>query len=111
MDLNIYDVIKGPWVTSKAYALNQVLRQLVLEVHPHANKPIVAEALKKLFNVETEHIQMIVVKAKLRRAGRNYVPGRKRKKAVVTLKEGYNIDLGGSGLNPASEAHSGNIKV
>jgi large subunit ribosomal protein L23 len=93
MDLTIYEVIKGPWVTAKAYALNQLLKQLVLEVHPHANKPQVEEALKKLFNVETDTIRMVVVKGKMRRSGRRYVAGKQRKKAVVTLKAGYSIDL------------------
>lgn len=95
MDLNIYDIIKGPWVTPKAYALNQVLKQLVLEIHPQANKPMISEALKKLFNVETEHIRIVCAKGKRRRAGRHTVQSKKRKKAIITLKSGYSADLAG----------------
>lgn len=95
MDLTIYDIIKGPRVTQKAYQLNQRLQQLVLEVHTEANKPLVAEALKKLFNVEVEKIRIIVSKGKKRRAGRFFTIGKKRKKAIVTLKEGHSVDLMG----------------
>ncbi len=102
MALNIYEVIRGPWVTAKAYALNQILKQLVLEVHPHANKPMVKEALKKLFNVEAEDIQMVNVAGKLRRSKRSFVRSKSRKKAVVKLKEGYNVDL--SAWAPSAEA-------
>jgi large subunit ribosomal protein L23 len=93
MALTIYEVIKKSWVTTKAYTLNQTLKQLVLEVHPRANKPLVAEALKKLFNVETENIRMVIAKGKKRRVGRHEVYGKDRKKAIVTLKDGYSIDL------------------
>jgi large subunit ribosomal protein L23 len=95
MEVNIYAVIKGPWVTSKAYTLNQVARKLVLEVHPQANKPMVAEALKKLFNVEVDTIGIVLAKGKRRRSGRHEVYGRLRKKAIVTLKKGYSADLTG----------------
>ena len=95
MDLSIYNVIKGPWVTSKAYGLNQKLKQLVLEVHPQANKPMIAQALKKLFNVEIEDIRVVLLKGKRRRVGRHTVFGKKRKKAMIALKSGYSADLTG----------------
>lgn len=92
--LNIYEVIRGPWVTSKAYRLNQELQQLVLEVHPAANKPMVAETLKKLFNVEADKVHMIVLKGKSRRSGgRHTSQDKTRKKAIITLKEGYSLDM------------------
>lgn len=95
MDLTIYDIIKGPRITEKAYRLNQHEKQLVLEVHMEANKPLIAEALKKLFNVDVEKIRVIVSKGKQRRVGRRSVQGKKRKKAIITLKEGQNVDLMG----------------
>lgn len=95
MELDLYSVIMRPRVTSKAYTLNQKLSQLVLEVHPEANKPMVVEALKKLFNVEVESVRIVVAKGKRRRAGRHTVVGKLRKKAIVSLKKGMNIDLVG----------------
>jgi len=95
MDLSIYDIIRKPRITSKSYILNNKLGQLVVEVHPKANKPLVAEALKKLFNVEVEKVRIVVLKGKVRRAGRHFTKDSLRKKAIVTLKNGQTIDLVG----------------
>lgn len=95
MDLTLYDIIRRPRITEKAYGLNQKLKQLVLEVHPAANKKLVKEALKKLFNVEAEKVGIIVAKGKTRRAGRRVIAGKTKKKAIITLKEGQNVDLMG----------------
>jgi large subunit ribosomal protein L23 len=93
MDLSIYDVIIGPRITTKVYRLNKELKQLVLKVHPFATKPMIAEALKKLFNVESEKIRVIVSKGKVRTVKRRVVQGKKTKKAIITLKEGYSVDM------------------
>lgn len=112
MDLTLYDIIKGPRITEKAYQLNQRRKQLVLEVHVEANKSLIAEALKKLFNVEAEEIRVVVRKGKKRRAGKHTVIGKKRKKAIITLKEGYSVDLmglsntAGEGQETAQEIQS-----
>lgn len=94
MELSIYNIIRGPWVTTKAYAINRDFRKLVLAIHPMANKPMVVEALKKLFNVTPEDVRIIVCKPKSRRVGRMVVMGKKRKKAIVTLSEGDAVNLG-----------------
>ena len=95
MDLSIYEVIKGPRMTSKAYQLDQSLDQLVLDVHPQANKPMIAQALKQLFNVEVESINVSVRKGKHKKAGRYSFVGKMTKKAVITLKPGYSVDITG----------------
>lgn len=93
MDITIYDIIKGPVITDKAYKINSQLKQLIIHVHMNANKPLVKEALEKLFNVKVEKIRIAIRKPKLRMAGRRPVQGRSTKKAFVTLKEGYSIDV------------------
>jgi large subunit ribosomal protein L23 len=100
MDLTIYDIIKGPRITEKAYTLNKNEGKLVLEVHPQANKPLIAEALKKIFNVQAEKIAVIVLKGKKRRSGRHSMVGKLRKKAIVTLKKGQSIDIMGLSDTP-----------
>ena len=92
MDISIYDIVRRPRVTNKAYVLNKDLKQLVLEVHPSANKPMIKEALRAFFNVEAEDVRIIIRKGKRRRAGRFYHTGKKIKKAIITLKEGYSVD-------------------
>lgn len=95
MDLSIYDIIQGPVVTDKAFKLNQRLKKLVLRVHPHANKPMVAEALEKLFDVKVDNVRIIVRKGKFRktRRGREMTQGSLVKKAIVTLASGQSLDL------------------
>jgi large subunit ribosomal protein L23 len=93
MDLSIYDVIQKPVISEKAYKLNKDLKKLVLTVHMHANKPMIKEALKKLFNVEVTNICILVRKGKNRRVGRKKVQGSDAKKAIITLAEGYSINL------------------
>lgn len=93
MDLNIYQVILGPVISDKAYRLNRNLNKLVLKVHPKANKPMVAEALEKLFNVKVEKVSIVVRKGKQRQVKRMTVTGALTKKAIVTLAAGYSLDL------------------
>jgi large subunit ribosomal protein L23 len=95
MDLSIYDIIQGPVVTDKAFRLNQSQKKLVLRVHQHANKPLVAEALEKLFNVKVANVRIIVRKGKLHksRRGRIVTQGATIKKAIITLAPGQSLDL------------------
>jgi large subunit ribosomal protein L23 len=93
MDLSIYDVIVGPVISDKAYTLNRDLKKLVLWVHPFSNKPMVKEAFKRLFNVKVESVRILVRPGKVRRVGRKLTQGVTRKKAIVTLAEGYSLDL------------------
>lgn len=102
MDLNLHNVIIRPRATSKVYRLNQTLQQIVLEVHPQANKPLIKEALKKLFNVDAEKIRTITTQGKFRRAGRYEFQGKKCKKAIITLKKGQVGEL--AGLAPTVES-------
>lgn len=95
MDLSIYDIIKGPVVSDKAQKVNSSLKKLVLTVHPHSNKPLVKEAIEKLFNVKVDNIRIVVRKGKTKRAGKRIIVGKLQKRAIVTLKEGYTVDLFG----------------
>lgn len=98
MDLTIYDIIKGPIITDKAYKLNNALKQLVVEVHMDSNKASIKEALEKLFNVKVDKVRVVIRKGKKRLTNkRRPFVSKNTKKAVVSLKEGYNIDVLGQG--------------
>ena len=56
MDLNVFEIIKGPVVSEKATMLNQKLKKLVLKVHPQANKMQIKEAFQRLFNVKVDKV-------------------------------------------------------
>jgi large subunit ribosomal protein L23 len=93
MDLTIYDIIKGPVITDKAFKLNKNLKKLVIRVHTAANKPLIKEALEKLFNVKVEKVSIIVRKGKKTSFKRIVSQKPTEKKAIITLKEGYAIDM------------------
>lgn len=106
MDLNIYDIIQGPVVSDKAQRVNTVLKKLVLKVHPKSNKPLIKEAIETLFKVKVDKIQVLNRKGKVRRVGRMVINGKLEKRAVVTLKEGYQVDLFGQTVSekPVTES-------
>ena len=98
MELSIYDVVKGPIVSDKAYKLNRVHNQLALEVHCDATKPAIKTALEKLFDVKVKVVRTNIRKYTAPRGSvRRKVVGRpkiKRMKiAYVTLAPGYSLSL------------------
>lgn len=93
MDLSIYNIIQGPVISSKAYMLSRKFKKVTLWVHPFSNKALVKEAFMKLFNVKVEDVRILVRAGKTRRVGRKITKGATRKKAIVTLAEGYSLDL------------------
>ena len=98
MELTVYDIIKQPVLSEAAYKKNRDLKQLILIVHPDATKTQIAQAMKKLFNVEVEKVRTYMRPDKTRRVGkyrRQVVSRDRQKRAVITLKEGYNLDIFG----------------
>lgn len=93
MDLSIYDIIAGPVISDKAYKLNKKYKKLALKIHPHANKPMVKEALEKLFKVKVDKVCIVVRKGKNKRVRGIATTGRLNKRAIVTLADGYSLDL------------------
>ena len=94
MDLTIYEIIRGPVVTDKASKLIRDLNKVVLEVHQKANKPMIKEALEKLFNVKVKDIKVINRKGKRRTSKRRESVDSLEKRAIITLKPGYSLSMG-----------------
>ncbi len=97
MKLTRYDIIKGPLISDKAYKLNRVKNQLVLRVHIAANKPMIKEAIEKLFKVKVKEIRTLIrKKSKTRATQKRYDASAKIKKekvAYVTLAKGHSLNL------------------
>lgn len=93
MDLTIYDIIQGPVISDKAYKLNKNFKKLFLKVHPQANKKLVQNALEKLFNVKVKDVKIQNRKGKTRVVRRKIFKRSDEKRAIVTLAEGYSLDL------------------
>jgi large subunit ribosomal protein L23 len=90
--MNAYDVILSPVITEKATRLSES-NQVVFRVAQAATKPDIAKAVEKLFKVKVKAVNTIRQngKPKLFR-GRPFVRS-DFKKAIVTLVEGYQIDI------------------
>jgi large subunit ribosomal protein L23 len=90
------NILKQPLITEKMSMLASK-RQYSFEVDINANKIEIQQAIEKKFNVDVESIRTIRMKGKkktqLTRRGR--FEGRRPhwKKAIITLKEGQEIDF------------------
>ena len=87
-------VIKKPVVTEKSMA-NQQKSVYTFIVDPESTKPEVKFAVEKAFNVKVEDVRTVKVKGKLKRMKNQLLEGRRKdwKKAYVTLKEGFRLDI------------------
>ncbi len=90
--MNANDIIIKPVVSEKTTAL-EVENKVVFRVAPGANKLMVKRALKELFGVTPEKINIINVRGKNRRL--RYKVGKRSawKKAIVTLSAGDSISI------------------
>jgi len=90
--MNAHDVILAPVITEKATKLSEA-NQVVFRVADAATKPDIAKAVESLFKVKVKSVNTIRQKGKPKTfRGRPYVKS-DSKKAVVTLVEGYQIDI------------------
>ena len=93
MDISIYNIIKGPVISDKAFLLNKKLNKLILKVHPKANKQQIKYALEKLFKVKIKKVNTLRRKGKTRKVKRITIQRPLMKRVIVTLVEGYKLDL------------------
>ena len=89
-----YLVIKKPVVTEKSMA-NQQKSVYTFIVSPDATKPEVKQSVEKAFNVKVEEVRTVNVKGKYKRMKNQLLEGKRKdwKKAYVTLKEGFRLDI------------------
>ena len=86
-----HNMIRYPLITEKNTTLREVQNKYVFEVIKSATKPQIKEAVEKLFNVNVETVNTVVVKGKKKRMGRNIGYRPDWKKAIVKIKEGQSI--------------------
>ena len=86
-------VIRRPIFLTEKSNLLRGKNQVVFEVLRGANKIQIKDAVQKLFNVKVESVNTMLYRGKDRRMGRGYAKLQNWKKAVVTLKDGENIDF------------------
>ena len=90
----MYDIIKRPLMTEKSTSIGEKQNAYVFEVSKDSDKEEIKHAVEKLFDVKVDNINTMVMHGKLKRVGGKHVGRRSKwKKAIVTLKEGFTIQL------------------
>ena len=93
-DEKLFQVILAPHVSEKGTRTAEKHRQFVFEVRRDATKPIIKQAVEKVFSVQVEAVTVTNVKGK-RKGGRNAGRRQDWKKAYVSLKPGQDLDFMG----------------
>jgi len=89
-------ILLRPWVTEKSnilQTLNEKGPKYVFEVADDSNKIEIKYAVEKIFKVKVKSVNTVNVKGKVKRVRLKEGKRKDRKKAIVTLKEGYKIEL------------------
>jgi large subunit ribosomal protein L23 len=87
-----YDVILSPVITEKATKLTEA-NQVVFRVTLDATKPAIAKAVEGLFKVKVKAVNTVRMKGKKKLFRGQKFSRSDYKKAIVTLQEGYQIDI------------------
>jgi large subunit ribosomal protein L23 len=87
------DIIKRPIITEKTSDLMASENKYTFAVDRRANKIEIKNAVKELFNVEVEKVNIMNVRPKRRRVGRYEGKKPGYKKAIVKLVPGNTIEL------------------
>ena len=92
-DERLFHVILAPHISEKGTRVADKHRQIVFEVRRDATKPLIRQAVEKLFNVRVETVTAANVKGKAKRSGKTAGRRSDWKKAYVRLKPGQDIDF------------------
>lgn len=87
------DVIIRPIITEKSMRENAEDNKIVFEVKKGANKTEVAQAIKEIYNIVPEKVNVLNVRPKTKRMGRYVGKTSAMRKAIVKLPEGQDISL------------------
>jgi len=90
---NPHDVIIRALVTEKGTRMREAGNRFLFQVHTDANKLEIKKAIETVFSVHVESVQTQNVIGKRKRLGRYLGSRSSWKKAIVTLREGDNIEL------------------
>ena len=89
---NYHDIIIRPVLTERSMDL-QADNKYTFIVDRKANKTEIKNAIEKIFSVDVEQVNTMIVKGKPKRMGRFEGKTPTRKKAIVALRNGQTIKL------------------
>lgn len=90
---SVYEIIKRPLFTEKGSAMKEAENKLLFEVFTSANKAEIKRAVEDIFKVKVDKVATMSVRGKIKAQGRFKGKRADWKKAIVTLKQGENLDL------------------
>ena len=92
MSLHPNQVLLAPVVSEKSYSLIGG-GKYVFKVHPDSHKTQIRQAVEELFEVKVASVNIVKVQSKPKKRG--LIKGRRPgwKKAIVELREGYEIEI------------------
>ena len=84
-------LVKHPWITEKSGSMIN-LRKYVFLVDKKANKSEISKNIESPYNVKISSLNIINIKGKVKRikTETGKIPG--KRKAIISLKEGYKIE-------------------
>jgi large subunit ribosomal protein L23 len=94
---NQRDILLRPVISEKSYGLQDEFNKYTFIVAPHANRTQIRQAVEAIFNVKVTSVNTLNRRGKRRRTRFGYGQRPDTKRAIVSLKEGDRIDIGGLG--------------
>jgi large subunit ribosomal protein L23 len=88
----MYDIIRAPIVTEKS-TLGSEHNQVTFRVPLDASKPEIKTAVENIFKVKVKAVNTLRQLGKVKRFRGRLGQRSERKKAMVTLQEGFSIDV------------------
>jgi large subunit ribosomal protein L23 len=85
-------VIRRPIVTEKSMR-GTAINKYTFEIDGTATKPVVRDAVQRLFSVRVTKVNVIRIPGRARRRGQHHYRESGYRKAIVTLVDGDKIDL------------------
>ncbi len=92
-EARLLQIIEAPVVSEKGTFIAEKFEQVIFHVANDATKPEIKAAVEHLFKVQVESVQVVNVKGKVKRSGRQVGRRKDWKKAYVCLKPGQEINL------------------
>lgn len=87
------DILIRPIITERATTLKERQNKVAFEVKKEASKHQIKGAVESIYGVGVTDVRTMIVHGKLKRRGRSIGKRPNWKKALVTLKQGDNIDF------------------
>jgi large subunit ribosomal protein L23 len=93
MSSGAHTVLIAPVVSEKSFGLIADRGKYTFRVHPEAHKTQIRQAVEEAFGADVIDVNIIKVQSKPKRRG--FVTGRRPgwKKAIVELRDGYEIEI------------------